>query len=268
MKILMKRTTCSQLFLALLVLISAALFAGASSAAAGEHLDLDPQAESIIRRACDTIGGAGSFTFRADITYDDILESGERLRYSGELQSALRRPDGVRTDFSSGLDSSSAWYNGRSFTLFDTSTGLYATTPAPGQIDTLLEMVHEKLGFSLPLADFYYSDPYPGLVGNLERASYGGVEKVGETSCHRLDMSQEDIDWQIWIEEGDRALPRKLTITYKKLPGSPQYTAVFSDWDLSPALDLEFFTFRPPEGSAQIEFLPVQAESGPEGGGR
>jgi hypothetical protein len=81
-------------------------------------------------------------------------------------------------------------------------------------------------------------------------------------------MSQQDIDWQIWVEEGDRPLPRKVTITYKRLPGSPQFTAVISDWDFSPMLAEDFFTFRPPDGSSRIEFLPERAGSDPSGAER
>jgi len=255
----------SRISVYLLMLLSMVLFADPPLSPAGEHSGLDSKVKSIINRACDTLEGEGAFTFRAKITYDEILGSGAKLRHSGELQSALRRPDGLRTDFHGELDNSSAWYDGHTFTLFDPAMGLYATTPAPEQIDTLLEMVHDSLGFSLPLVDLYFSALCPGLTENLEKGSYGGMERVGETRTHRLDMSQEDIDWKVWIDEGDRPLPRKLSITYKRLSGSPEYTAVISDWNFSPTLSEDFFIFRPPDGSSRIEFLPVRAGSGPSG---
>jgi hypothetical protein len=263
-----ERINVSRISVYLLMLASVVLFAEPYLSPAGEHPDLDSKVKSIIHQVCDTLEEEGVFTFHAHITYDEVLESGTRLRYSGELQSALRRPDGLRTDFRGDLDSSSAWYDGHTFTLFDPATGLYATTQAPGQIDTLLVMVHDSLGFSLPLADLYFSTPCLGFTANLEKGSYRGVESVGEARAHRLDMSQQDIDWQIWIEEGDRPLPRKMTITYKRLPGSPQFTAVISDWDFSPMLSEDFFTFRPPDGSSRIEFLPERAGSDPSGAER
>jgi len=263
-----ERINVSRISVYLLMLASVVLFAEPYLSPAGEHPDLDSKVKSIIHQVCDTLEEEGVFTFHAHITYDEVLESGTRRRYSGELQSALRRPDGLRTDFRGDLDNSSAWYDGHTFTLFDPATGLYATTRAPGQLDTLLEMVHDSLGFSLPLVDLYFSALCPGLTENLEKGSYGGMERVGETRTHRLDMSQQDIDWQIWIEEGDRPLPRKMTITYKRLPGSPQFTAVISDWDFSPMLSEDFFTFRPPDGSSRIEFLPERAGSDPSGAER
>ena len=76
-----------------------------------------------------------------------------------------------------------------------------------------------------------------------------------------MALSQEDIDWQIWIEEGERLLPRKLTITYKKLPGSPQYTAVLSDWNFSVSLEDGEFIFNPPADAERIEFLTTRQPS-------
>jgi len=30
------------------------------------------------------------------------------------------------------------------------------------------------------------------------------------------------VDWQIWIEQGEKPVPRKVVITYKELPARPQ----------------------------------------------
>ena len=70
-------------------------------------------------------------------------------------------------------------------------------------------------------------------------------------------FSQEVIDWQIWIEDGPRPVPRKLLITYKEEPGSPQYVARLSDWDFQPCLSDHYFRFQPPKGSDEIEFLAI-----------
>jgi len=72
-----------------------------------------------------------------------------------------------------------------------------------------------------------------------------------------LAFTQKEIDWQIWIEEGPRPLPRKLLITYKNEPLSPQYTAILSGWDLQPRLSDSFAEFHPPIGSDEIQFLKV-----------
>jgi hypothetical protein len=48
-------------------------------------------------------------------------------------------------------------------------------------------------------------------------------------------------------------------ITYKAMPGQPQYTAVFSDWDLSVSLPDEQFVFTPPDGATKVDLKPIAA---------
>ncbi len=54
---------------------------------------------------------------------------------------------------------------------------------------------------------------------------------------------QDDIDWQIWIEIGKRQIPRKLVITYKNLPGQPQFIAILRDWVIDKPITN--FAFKP-----------------------
>jgi len=55
----------------------------------------------------------------------------------------------------------------------------------------------------------------------------------------------------VWIEKGDRPLPRKMVITTLDEPSQPQHTEVLT-WDLSPTIDAATFAFTPPEGAQRI----------------
>jgi hypothetical protein len=46
-------------------------------------------------------------------------------------------------------------------------------------------------------------------------------------------------------------------ITYKNLPGSPQYTAILDDWKFDPSIPADTFTFKPTEESIGVEILPA-----------
>jgi hypothetical protein len=61
-----------------------------------------------------------------------------------------------------------------------------------------------------------------------------------------LAFDQKNIQWQIWIDAGEKPWIRKLIITEKKVPASPQWTAYFTDWNLSPQLADKLFAFAPP----------------------
>ena len=75
-----------------------------------------------------------------------------------------------------------------------------------------------------------------------------------------MTFSQEAIDWQIWIEDGPRPVPRMLVITYKDDLAAPQYVARFVEWDFQPRLSNAHFEFHPPPGSAEMGFLLLRQE--------
>jgi hypothetical protein len=80
------------------------------------------------------------------------------------------------------------------------------------------------------------------------------MREVNGVSYHHLAFSQATIDWEIWIEDGARAVPAKLLIVYKNQDGSPHFAALLSKWELASLPD-ELFTFEVPAGAQKIEFV-------------
>ena len=84
-----------------------------------------------------------------------------------------------------------------------------------------------------------------------------GTSTVGGFTTHHLLFIQKDIDWQLWIDTGSTPLIRELEITYKNLPGQPEYMATLTDWKVAP-VDPAVFSFTPPKGAVLIDFIAVQ----------
>ncbi len=219
---------------------------------------MEARTEELLRKMCDTLKTAKQLSFQAGITYDEVLSSGQKLQYAASFNASLKRPAHLRTNYRGDMRTTGLWYDGKNVTLLDTERKLYATAPAPSEIDGLLERIVEDFGFSIPVADLLYSDPCSVLTENVTSGQYLGTHAIEGVHTYHLAFTQETVDWQLWIEEGARPVPRKITITYKGLPGSPQYTAVLSDWDLSPDLPDPLFTFEPPAGTDRIDFLPAK----------
>jgi hypothetical protein len=135
---------------------------------------------------------------------------------------------------------------------------------APGDIDGVLDEVDDKYGVVIPLSDFLYADPHAVLTEGVLYGEYLGLHTAGGVLCHHLSFSQEDIDWQLWIDAGDRPLPRKLVITYLDEPGAPQYTALIRRWSLEPKFADDLFEFQPPEDAREIPPAEVQDRKGAE----
>ncbi len=61
------------------------------------------------------------------------------------------------------------------------------------------------------------------------------------------------LELELWLTKNEQSLPERLFITYRSIPGQPNFIASFSDWNLSaPATDADF-EFHPPEGATKVE---------------
>ena len=115
-----------------------------------------------------------------------------------------------------------------------------------------------KYGYTPALSDFLYSDPYKILMEKVLSGFYVGPGDVNGTECYHLAFVEKYIDWQIWIEAGDKPLVRKLVITYKTIPESPQYIAVFSDWNLNKTISDSLFEPVIPKAAKEINMAVLK----------
>jgi hypothetical protein len=219
------------------------------------------RADELPKQMGDYIRSADQFTFHADISFDRVLPSGQKLQYAASEDVALRRPDGVYIEWTGDLGSRQFWYDGKSVTLYDPATPFYASETAPPDIDAMLEKVITQLGFSPPLADFLYRHPYHAVRGNVQFGLDLGVTTVNGEQCHALAFVEKDIDWQIWIDTGPQLTPCKMVITYKIPPSRPQFSAVFTNWSFTPRIAAPVFTPELPPGLEKIPFAPVVADA-------
>ena len=217
------------------------------------------QADRLLKEMSAYIGSAQEFTFHADISFDHVLPSGQKLQFSAAEEIALQRPGRLYVEWNGDLGARQFWYDGKSVTLYDPATPFYASAAAPSEIDGMLEQLVPKLDFAPPLADFLYRDPYKSVRGNIQYGFDLGQNDVNGRSCRTLAFVEKNIDWQIWIENGPQLTPCKLVITYKNQPSQPQFTAVFKDWDFAPRIADPVFVPELPPGTQKIPFATVTA---------
>jgi hypothetical protein len=203
------------------------------------------------------LGSAQQFTFHAEITFDHVLPSGQKLKFSAAEDVALQRPSGLYIEWTSNLGDRQFWYDGKSVTLYDPATPFYASEAAAPEIDSALERLLPQLDFSPPLADLLYSNPYSQVQSNIQYGFDLGTDQINGRNCRTLAFVGKDIDWQLWIDAGPQLTPCKLVITYRSLPSQPQFSAVFTNWDFDPRIARSVFTPQLPTGTQKIAFRAV-----------
>ncbi len=143
------------------------------------------------------LGSADQFTFSAEVTFDHVLPTGQKLQFSAVEDAGVQRPNRAYVDWQSDLGARQLWYDGASVTVVDPATPFYAVQPAPDSLDAALDMAGKELGFSPPLGDFLYSDPYAAFQGGIRYGVYLGTSEVAGRECHSLAFVGGQIDWQI-----------------------------------------------------------------------
>jgi hypothetical protein len=205
------------------------------------------------------LGSASEFTFHADILFDHVLPSGQKLQYVASEDVALQRPSHLYVQWTGDLGDRQFWYDGKSVTLYDPATPFYGSEEAPADIDAMLERTEGQLGFTPPLSDLLYRDPSKAVQGNIQYGIDLGETVINGRSCRSLAFAGKDVDWQIWIDTGPQLTPCKLVITYKAQPAQPQFSAVFTDWNFAPRIAEPVFSPQLPPGVKRIPFTPASA---------
>ena len=243
---------------AALLATSPALAAKSKTASANRAPVIDKQADALLRKMGDTLRKAKAFKFHAEITFDDVLPSGQKIQYAGAMEAFVRRPDRLYVAYQDDLTAKEFWYDGKSATLVDLPHNVYSSVKAASRIDAALDGLEADYSLTLPLAHLAYSRPYETMMKHVRYGIDLGTHDVGGIACRHLAFVQRNADWQIWIEEGSPVVPRKLVITYKTLPGAPQYTAIFTGWNFKAELSDGEFKPVVPKDARQIAFIKAK----------
>ena len=222
-----------------------------------------PDPKEVLRQSCDFLKNQSQFSFTAEVANDRVYAGGKKLQFGQEVKAAFRRPDKLRIDGEGDLDSKLLIFDGKALTLYDKDKNHYASIEVAGDIDAALDKAYTDYGLKVGLADLGSAQLCSHAGKDLVNALYVGRHKVRGVACHHLAFDRKDIHYQVWIEAGDKPVVRKIVITQKKLPDSPQWTANLSDWNLAPSLADDLFAFTPPAGAQKIKFMPVKKAETP-----
>jgi hypothetical protein len=243
----------------LAIAIAAGLTVGAGSWSKAEAKPasakpaVDPDAIAALQKMGAFLREQQKFSVRASVTTDDLLASGQKVQFGGTIELMVRRPDRMRADVRGDRSDEHLYYDGKTFTIFGEKVGYYASFQAPATLAELKGVTEKRYGIDLPLADLFYWGTEHDGTSDITAATKVGVSTVEGTACDHFAFRQKDVDWELWIEQGARPLPRKLVITTTSEKSRPQHGMVLN-WDLAPKLADDLFTFAPPPEAHKVEF--------------
>jgi hypothetical protein len=164
-------------------------------------------------------------------------------------------------------------YDGKQVSVFDAVDNKYAQVAMTGNLQHMLDEVSERLGVEFPLADFFSDEPAQSFLAGVVSGKEIGTDRIDGAPCRHLFFTQSGAtELELWVENNDRAVPRRLVITYRALPGTPNFVAEFTDWNFQNRSPDAEFVFQPPAGATKVDVAnigngTVSGASTPDAGG-
>ncbi len=230
------------------------------AAASQQNTNVAPEAAQVLRNACEYLAEAPYFGITAEIWREHVNDAGEKLQFTRVVEMEVKRPNRLHVEIEAPHDQRGFWYDGKSLTILERKQNLFSISEMPSKMDAALDKAHDDFGMDLPLIDLAVRDPYANAMAKVKTGRYFGVGPALGFSCHHLAFTQDNVDWQVWIDDGPQPLIRKFVITHKNEPGAPEFTALIRSWNLSDRIADSAFAFVPPRGSCKIPMRKDEAQ--------
>ena len=194
-----------------------------------------------------------AFSISADSSRDEVLAEGYKLQHNEHSELTVQRPNKLRAELQGDLRTRTIVYDGEKLSMYSPDDAAYVRVATVSNLADLIGSLLDA-GVEMPMIDVLYQ----GAVGNLTQNVSGGAV-VGESvidgvACDHLAFRQSNVDWQLWVQKGEQALPRKIVITTRFEVGDPQYQ-VTMHWNLKPKVSDATFKFTAPANASEVSLM-------------
>jgi hypothetical protein len=187
---------------------------------------------------------------------------GQLLHVFHTMKVVAHRPDRLAVHTTGDDGDNDLIYDGKTVAIFGTKANKYARIAAPNNIEAMLDEVTERLQVDFPLADFLDADPGKSFLSDVTSGREVDTVTIDGKPCRHLFFSQAGgIELEVWLDKTEQAVPRRLIVTYRLLPGQPNFIAEFSDWNFSAHPSDKEFVFQPPAGATEVALAPAKGGS-------
>jgi hypothetical protein len=247
----------------LLLALAAPLAAQETATSANTEVSaqvISPDAQAVVDRMTAYLRTLKSYSIDSNSTRDEVVAFGYKVQHNEHSMVTVQLPNKLRAEMSGDLRDRTVVYDGTKIAIYSPDDDVYARSTAPDSVHKLIGNLLDA-GVEMPMVDVLYQTG----TGTLTEAVRGGVlvgdSQIDGSDCDHLAFRQATIDWQLWVEKGAKAVPRKIVITTRYEVGDPQYQSTLR-WNLNPKIDASTFTFTPPKDAKEIPFSNPAAING------
>ena len=235
----------------------AAVVAGLSYAVSPASAE-QSEAKTVFKAMSDFLTAQQTFSVNYDATLEivtaDMMKVG--LASSGAL--SFSRPDKIRMTRTGGVADVEMVYDGKTLSAYGKRLNVFGKMPLEGKVDDVIAMLRDEVGLELPAADLLSSSPYDAMMDNVTDAKALGEGMIRGKMCDHLAFRTADVDWQIWVGQGDKPFPCRFTITSRMTALAPSYTIEFSDWKSGADAVADDFKLKPAAGAKEVAITELK----------
>ena len=213
----------------------------------------EAHAKALFKAMSDYLAAQQAISFDYDSTLEVVTEQQQKLGLASSGRLILNRPDKLHATRMGGFANVEMVFDGKKLLLLGKDANLYAQVDAPGTIDQLVDELRDKYHRPVPAADLLMADPYNQLMPLVTDVKDLGSGVIRGVECDHLAFRTEDVDWQIWIAQGDRPYPCRYVITSSKVKGSPQYTIDVGEWKTGEQVASDSFSLAIPQSAKELK---------------
>jgi len=213
------------------------------------------QALAALRRMSEFLASRPTLRFEADIQYDAVQTSGQKIEFGSHRKYSLARPDRVRVDVAhwNGEQEMIAFDGNRLWATLSESR-IYASMEYTGSTPDALDLLVNDYGLASPLSDLFRRDLADEIADRVISARELRTVTIAGVRCDHLAFRGQRVDFQLFIQQGEEPVPVRFIIDYHTEAGSPQFRARLHDWDVAPAVPDSLFRFSPAAGAQRVPF--------------
>jgi len=210
-----------------------------SGASAGEA-----EAKTMLKAMSDYMASQKAISFAYDTNLEVVNKDHQKLLLASSGKVEMGRPDKFRATRSGGFANVEMTFDGKTLTLLGKDDNLYTQVEVPGTIDHLIDELRNKYQRPVPGADLLLTNVYDELMRDVIDVKDLGSGVIGSTECDRFAFRTKEVDWPIWIAQGEHPYPCRYVITSTKVDQGPQYCVQISDWKTGADVVAKDFGFK------------------------
>ncbi len=218
--------------------------------------EVEPDAAKVLGAMSEYLGSLERFSVDYNVETEAVSYEGQKLQFASSGEIKVQRPDKLHASRKGAIADLELILDGSALTLHGKKANAFFQLPAT-TIEQAVDALRNDVGFDAPGADLLSEQPLQHAETDTISGMHVGMTFLDGVQVHHLAFRGKEVDWQLWVTDGEKPLPLKYVITSKWVAASPEYSIEFRNWNTAPSIDNSSFVFTPSTDAKKLETFAV-----------